>query len=162
MEVREKFAIGKLFEQKPAKEVLNNNNKKPVIQEQEDIIEKLLSGNSVTKKIDTCYGEFEFRYPSGSDSINIARRRSEYMGDHPQDTFDSGMLYQFQKWATLDVLVSKVPEKFKNVSTWADFPDQETADEVFNTGITFCSEIRGKIKNNRSGEFKAADESEDA
>jgi hypothetical protein len=159
MEVKKGFSIGKLFEQKPAEETLKNSSEKPVIQVKEDIIGKLLSGDPVNKKIDTCYGEFEFRYPSGSDSINIARRRSEYMGDHPQNTFDDGMLYQFQKWATLDVLISKVPEKFKEVSTWADFPDQETADEVFNTGITFCSGIREKIKNNRSGKSESADKS---
>jgi hypothetical protein len=160
MEEKKKFSIGKLFEQRPAKEVLGSREEKPVDEDKEDIVGILLSGEPVTTQIKTFYGDFVFRYPSGGDTINIARRRAEYMGDHPQNTFDAGMLYQFQKWATLDVLVQKVPEKFKDVSTWADFPDQETADEVFNTGITFCAEIRGKIKIGRLGKTEAADKPE--
>jgi hypothetical protein len=160
MEEKKRFSIGKLFEQKPAKEVLGNKEEKPITRDKEDVIGMLLSGEPITTEIKTSYGNFVFRYPSGSDTINISRRRSEYMGDHPQNTFDAGMLYQFQKWSTLDVLVSKVPEKFEDVSTWADFPDQETADEVFNTGITFCAGIREKIKIGRLGKPEKSDKPE--
>lgn len=116
-----------------------------------DIIETLLSGEAIVQTLSTPYGDFEFLYPSGKEQLNISYRKVQYLNGHPHESFDIPRLLQFEKWATLDVLVTKKPPRFEKLKSWADFPDQEIVDDLYQRGSLFCGEIRQQIVEARPG-----------
>lgn len=119
--------------------------------ESADIIDALLHNKEILTKIDTPYGDFEFKYPSGGDQLRIAHRRAAYLGGHPDASFDNLRRMQFEQWATLDILVVGKPERFKDMESWADCPDPELADQIYERGARFCGDIREKIRGARPG-----------
>lgn len=127
-----------------------------------DIIDALLHNKEVVTQIETPYGDFEFKYPSGSDSLKISHRRAAYLGGFPDQSFDNSRRAQFEKWATLDILVTKKPERFEGVDSWADCPDQELVDILFERGARFCGGIRQKIGDARPGKLIIPDKPGDA
>lgn len=119
--------------------------------EELDIIDTMLSGKELVKELDTDYGRFEFKYPDGADTLRIAHRRAEYLGGHPDHSFDRVRLYWFEIWATLDVLVVKKPEKFSKILSWADFPDTSLVEDLFSRGTQFRNDIAEQIREARKG-----------
>lgn len=117
-----------------------------------DLIDALLHNKDIVTTIDTEYGDFEFKYPTGTDQVRIAHRRAAYLGGYPDSSFDNVRRFQFELWATLDILVTKKPEKFKDMESWADCPDQSLADDIFARGARFCGDIRAQIRGPRSGQ----------
>ena len=116
-----------------------------------DIVETLLSGEAITQTFDTPYGEFEFVYPGGKEQLNIGYRKAQYLNGYSSESFDIPRLLQFEKWANLDILIVSKPPKFSALKSWADFPDQEVADNLYERGSLFCKEIRRKIVEARPG-----------
>jgi hypothetical protein len=114
--------------------------------EEMDIVEALLSGKELVTTIQTKYGDFDFQYPSGGDTLRIAHRRAEYLGGHPDSSYDNMRRYKFEQWATLDLLIVKKPAKFEKIVSWADFPDQDLVEELFTRGTKFRIEIGDKIR----------------
>jgi hypothetical protein len=117
-----------------------------------DIIDSLLHNKEIVTQIESPYGVFEFKYPSGSDSLKIAHRRAEYLGGYPDVSFDNNRRMQFKMWATLDVLVTKKPEKFTPLDSWSGCPDQELVETLYTRGAQFCKRIRQEITSARPKE----------
>lgn len=117
-----------------------------------DIIDALLHNKEIVTTIDTDYGEFEFKYPSGTDQLRIAHRRAAFLGGHPDASFDNARRISFDTWAALDVLVTKKPDRFKDMVSWADCPDTDLVDLLYERGARFCGDIRQKIRSARPGQ----------
>jgi hypothetical protein len=128
-------------------------------QNKSDLIDALLNGKEIVTEIDTPYGVFEFRYPSGADQLRIAHRRAAYLGGFPDTAFDAVRRLQFEQWATLDVLVSKKPERFEKIASWADCPIAEIVDTLYERGARFCGDIRERIRSPGPGRTDAGGES---
>lgn len=143
------MAIGDFFVRDKKPEVIQGKNsvEEPVsVREKDaDLIDSLLNGKEIVKELDTPYGVFEIKYPNGSDKLRIAHRRAEYLGGFPDSSFDDINRYQFSMWAFLDVLIVKKPERFKDMKSWADCPDQKVSAELYERGSLFCKDIREKI-----------------
>jgi hypothetical protein len=127
-----------------------------------DIVDALLHGKELAVQFDTDYGVFEFRYPSGGDTVRIGRRRAEYMGGHADSSFDNPRRFQFEEWATLDVLISKKPTPFDTMDSWADCPDPELIEDLYDRGSQFCHDIREKIKGSRLRKSVRSDKTQGA
>lgn len=127
-----------------------------------DIIDALLHNKEIVSEIETPYGVFEFKYPSGADSLRIAHRRAAYLGGFPDQSFDNSRRSQFEMWATLDILVLKKPDRFKDMESWADCPDQELAETLFKRGARFCGGIRREISEARPGQLDLPGEAGDS
>lgn len=120
-------------------------------QDQKSLIDALLNGKEIVTEIDTSYGVFEFRYPSGGDQLRIAHRRAAYLGGYPDSSFDPVRRLQFEQWSTLDVLVSKKPDMFEKMDSWADCPMSDLVDTIYDRGARFCGDIRARIRGPGSG-----------
>jgi hypothetical protein len=116
-----------------------------------DIIQTLLSGEQITQTLETPYGAFEFAYPGGKDTLNISYRKAQYLNGYPASAYDVTRLFLFEKWATLDVLIVTKPAQFAKMTSWADFPDQEVMEDLYERGSLFCKEIRQSIVEARPG-----------
>lgn len=125
--------------------------KKAEATEEVDILDTILSGKELVTTIDTDYGEFQFKYPSGADQIRMSRRNASYHGGHPDASFDAVSQLHFEQWSTLDVLIVGKPDRFAKIDSWADCPDQKLIDELYERGARFCIDIREKIRLARSG-----------
>lgn len=118
-----------------------------------DLIDALLSGKEIITTLESKYGPFDFRFPAGGDQVAIAHRLADYQGGRPSAAFDSLRRYQFEMWATLDILITRKPERFAKMASWAEFPDQSLVEDLYNRGSLFCSEIRKKIRGDDGGQL---------
>lgn len=125
-----------------------------------DLIDALLHGKEIVTVIETGYGPFEFKYPSGADKLRIAHRRAAYLGGHPDSSFDNARRMLFEIWATLDILITKKPERFSALSSWADCPDPALVDMLYDRGSRFCGEIRAKVDESRPGQSASGGQAE--
>ncbi len=115
------------------------------------IFDSILHNKEIVTKIETAYGEFEFKYPGGEDMIAVAHRRALYLGGFPDSAYDNARRIQFEQWATLDILVIKKPDRFKDLTTWANCPDPELTEALYNKGAQFCQDVRKQIDEDRPG-----------
>lgn len=129
--------------------------KDAVSSEKEDaemnIFDSILHNKEVVTKIETAYGEFEYKYPGGEERLLIAHRRALYLGGHPDSAYDNLRRSEFEIWATLDVLITKKPDRFKDLVTWANCPDPELTEALYTKGALFCKEVRKQIGEDRPG-----------
>src|SRR5574343_8390 len=106
----------------PASPATQIREKRAEAEDKIDILDAILSGKEIVTTIPTDYGEFQFKYPDGTDQLRVAHRRAAYLGGHPDSSFDNARRVQFEQWATLDVLIVSRPERFSELESWADFP----------------------------------------
>lgn len=135
----------------PASPATQIREKRAEAEDKIDILDAILSGKEIVTTIPTDYGEFQFKYPDGTDQLRVAHRRAAYLGGHPDSSFDNARRVQFEQWATLDVLIVSRPERFSELKSWADFPDQSVVDELYARGARFCGDIRAQIRSARPG-----------
>jgi hypothetical protein len=124
----------------------------------QDILEALLSGKCVEKKIETSRGKFTARYPLGRERLRIDQLKAIRRGGIPASSFDDYAEYNNNVWSTLDVLIVDGPGWYKKAKekkpggwSWEDEPDEEFVVELFNLVRSFRSDVAGKIRQSKHG-----------
>lgn len=134
---------------------------------QEDIFFTLLSGKTVTEKIETSRGAFTVKFPKQKDIIAIDRRIAFMRGGIPAESFDAVGNFNLQKVATLDVMVEGGPRWFDNLRernrnwSWGEVPDAGFVDEVYAKAYEFRLNVQGKFGKNEEEAHSAVPDGED-
>lgn len=112
------------------------------------LIGKIAKGEFPEESIDTKFGEFVVRFPSGMDSRVIGRKAASFCNGLPRNSFSINDIMSFEIDATLDVVIKKYPDDFPG--KWkhegiVDFADQEVKNLLFNKFNIFYSETQKGI-----------------
>ncbi len=108
----------------------------------------MLKGEYPKLTIETKYGKFVVKYPTGKDFDLIARLRAESLNGLPYASFDRTAQGRYNIDSTLQVVIADYPADFAEV--WQkdgiiDFPDQEVKNFIFKKFDTFCNETQDSI-----------------
>lgn len=130
-----------LFGQKD-KDVVQNE-----LFEDDSIVSKIARGEYPETTVNTRYGDFILKYPSGADFATISRRRALALGGIPADTFPREFLRVVEREATLSVVITTFPAKFheKFKEDLSEFPDERVKNTLFNAFNTFFGEQQDQI-----------------
>jgi hypothetical protein len=112
------------------------------------IIGRISKGKSPTELIETPYGVFEVKYPSGKDINVIARKKAASLGGMPTVSFGYETVLKIERDVTLSEVIITYPEgfakEFKN-ENFEDFPDEEVKNSIFKAFNTFFIETQEAI-----------------
>lgn len=116
--------------------------------EENTIIGQISKGNYPEEIIDTKYGEFIVKFPSGLDFKVISRKTAACYGGMPVNSFNTTTQYVNDRDMTLSEMIMTYPDKFPG--KWqkdgiVDFPDEEVKNSLFKAFNTFYTETQEKI-----------------
>jgi len=88
-----------------------------------DILEMILSGERITKKIKTKRGTFVMVFPLPRDLKAIEVDVARSIEGLPSESFTKSQMASFRAYATLDHLITDGPEWWKQMDSAEDCPD---------------------------------------
>lgn len=93
--------------------------------DKKDVLEILLKGEKITKKVKTKRGIFTLVYPRPRDMREIEVKVADMLRGQPQSSFSKEQIGVFRAYATLDRVVVDAPEWWKNLASSEDCPDED-------------------------------------
>lgn len=122
--------------------------------EENTIIGQIAQGKYPEEIIETKYGEFIVKFPSGLDYKVISRKTAACYGGMPVSSFSTTVQYVNDRDMTLSEVIMTYPDKFPE--KWqrdgiVDFPDEEVKNLLFKEFNTFYTGTQKKISG-KSGE----------
>ncbi len=125
--------------------------------EENTIIGQIARGEYPEEIIETIYGEFIVKFPSGLDFQVISRKTAACCGGFPIASFSVGVQRANDVNMTLSEVITSYPEKFpknwKNEGI-TDFPDWEVKNALYEAFNTFYTDTQKKISGKPTGESK--------
>jgi hypothetical protein len=115
---------------------------------------QIAKGQYPTDDVDTAYGKFTIKYPSGEDDMRIERKISDCLGGRPVSSFSDVMVISARRDMTLSVVISSYPDKFPKQfqgDAIVNFPDQEVKYALYKAYNTFYSRVQEEIQGKLSG-----------
>lgn len=127
--------------------------------EENSIIGQISKGKYPEEIVETKYGEFILKYPSGKDINVISRKTAALSAGMSFDAFPLTVTLVNRRDMTLSTIITSYPDKFpKNFQgdDIIDFPDEEVKNSLYKAFNTFYSntqeKISGKSKHQDTGE----------
>ena len=116
--------------------------------EENTIIGKIAKGEYPEETVDTKYGEFIVKFPSGLDFQVISRKTAACYGGFPIVSFSVGVQRTNEVDMTLSEVITSYPEKFPG--KWkkegiVDFPDWEVKNALYEAFNTFFTDTQKRI-----------------
>ena len=116
--------------------------------EENTIIGQMAKGKYPEEIVETKYGEFIVKFPSGMDFQVIARKTAACYGGYPLVSFSTEVQNVNDINMTLSEIITTYPDKFPG--KWkhegiVDFPDWEVKNALFKAFNTFYSETQKEI-----------------
>ena len=93
--------------------------------EKKDVLEMILSGERITRKVKTKRGMFVITFPLPRDLREIEVEVARKTEGLPAASFTKEMIASFRAYATLDLLIIDSPEWWKKMDSAEDCPDDE-------------------------------------
>ena len=116
--------------------------------EDNTIIGQISKGKYPEEIVETAYGDFVLKFPSGKDLNLIARKKAVALNGLPIRSFDAGFLNYNERDCTLSVMITSYPEKFPKEFTGdniEDFPSEEVKNALFKAFNIFYSKQAERI-----------------
>lgn len=118
----------------------------------EDLFFKLLSGKTMSEKIQTSRGEFSVKFPRQKDIELIGLITAQRRMGIPARAFDAEAENTIYKCAVLDVVVESGPQWYENAKkknenfSWREMPDMDFINEVYLMAHSFRQKVQAKFK----------------
>jgi hypothetical protein len=119
----------------------------------QDIMEALLSGKAIEKKIETSRGKFTARYPMGRERLRIDQLKAVRRGGIPASSFDEYAEFNNNVYSTLDVVIVDGPDWYLKAKTknpegwsWEEVPDEHFIVELFNLVRSFRTDVANAVQ----------------
>ena len=93
------------------------------MEKKKDVLELILSGESITKKTKTKRGTFTIKFPLPRDLRSIEVRVAEMLNGKPITSFTTTQIGNFRAYATLDKVIVDGPDWWKKLDSCEDCPD---------------------------------------
>lgn len=117
------------------KKVLSQNE----IDYANNLFGKLLAGEVVSHTVKTDKGEFAFRYPSNTDSIEIERRKNAMLKGLDTANADGETILLISAMASIDVCLISAPKWWRGAEKC---PDRYLIGELYRGFLQRCLEIQ--------------------
>jgi len=116
--------------------------------EENTIIGQIAKGKYPEEIVETKYGEFIVKFPSGMDFKVISRKIAACYGGMPVSSFATTVQYVNDRDMTLSEVIVTYPDKFPG--KWkhegiVDFPDEEVKSALFKAFNTFYTDTQKEI-----------------
>lgn len=132
-----------------------------------DVLELLLSGERLTKKIKTKRGIFVIAFPLPRDIRIIEIEVARMLDGESESAFSKVQIANFRAYATLDRMVVEAPEWWNELSSPEDCPDDDLITLLYGRYLQFYQKVQesiGKSRytgDNRIGKTRTKDENVD-
>lgn len=125
--------------------------------EKRDILELILSGERITKKVKTKRGIFVIKFPLPRDLRVVEVRVAEMVEGRPISSFTTDQISNFRAYATLDSMIVDSPEWWKKMDSSEDCPDDDLIMTLYGRYLRFYRETQKIINNSKfNGEFEGS------
>jgi len=112
------------------------------------IISKIAKGEYPEKEVETKYGKFTIKFPSGRDFQKIAVKKAAMFGGMPMESFDIVFARVAERDSALSIIITKYPKdlpiEFQGDDI-IDFPDEEVKNSLFKEFNIFYKTTQDKI-----------------
>ena len=99
--------------------------------EKKDVLEMILGGERITKKLKTKRGTFAMTFPLPRDLREIEVGVAKMLEGSPVASFSKEQLASFRAYATLDKVIIDGPEWWNKLDSSEDCPDDELITHLY-------------------------------
>jgi hypothetical protein len=115
------------------------------------ILDLISRGEYPKHEVNTKYGVFKMKFPSGWENATIEQRKSDMLGGRPVNSFSIPFLKEIEICSVLGVVITdypdKIPQNMQGVNI-IDFPDEEVKDSLYKEFCTFSKSTQSRITGN--------------
>jgi len=115
------------------------------MEEKKDVLELILSGEQLTRKVKTKRGTFVIAFPLPKDLREIEINTVRMMDGLPADSFTKDQLATFRAYATLEKIIVEAPEWWKNLESSEDCPDDNLITFLYGRYLHFYKSTQKAI-----------------
>lgn len=114
-----------------------------------DILEVILNGERITKKVQTKRGTFVITFPLPKDLREIEVEVARMLEGLPVTSFPKEQMAMFRAYATLDHVITDSPEWWKKMDSSEDCPDDELITHLYGRYLRFYKSTQESIDRSR-------------
>ena len=115
----------------------------------EDVLEFLLKGERLTKKIVTKRGTFVIAFPLPKDIRDIEVTVANRLDGTPIAAFTSDSIANFRCYATLDAVIVDAPDWWDKLTSAEDCPDDALVLEIYRGYLQFYQQTQQRISRSK-------------
>ena len=115
----------------------------------EDILERILKGERITKTVKTKRGSFTIVLPLPRDIREIEVEVARKMDGMPESSFQKDTISLFRAYTTLDRVVTEAPEWWNDLESSEDCPDDALVMQLYRGYLLFYKAAQGRIDKSR-------------
>lgn len=122
---------------------------KPKEIEKRDVLEFLLKGERLTKKIVTKRGTFVIAFPLPKDIREIEVVVASRLDGTPIEAFTKDSIANFRCYATLDAVIVDAPGWWNELASAEDCPDDALVLEIYRGYLQFYQQTQQRISRSK-------------
>jgi len=117
--------------------------------EKKDVLELILSGERLTKKVKSKRGIFVIAFPLPKDLRKIEVNVARMMDGLAANSFDRTQIASFRAYATLDEVILDAPEWWNKLESSENCPDDELITYLYGRYLRFYQSTQKAINESR-------------